>query len=484
MKNKSRHTPIKETLHQVLGKMKMYKIPASPNWYYEFWIGKCKLFPKGKRERKSTDETKYTIAKEIATENYMTYLSAKKNNNIKQIAKVSNMKVENSFEYVGQLFLVQKRKDDDNKVEARTNEALKKNPDWSDIEYNDYKTKLNDQKIREHKRLKDMLNDMTLDFGKKDVKEITKHDILNFVDSLKTKDNRPYTDSSKNKYRTLAKQILNYAYDNTNDKGDRFLDQQIVIPTTSNTSQNFNPPFTTENFDKISLELKRRMYDVSNKDLLKIIKSPTEFKKLKDDFRDKFLNHTLTHTQELWSEIHDCVMFIYGSFLRAGSEFTEMRFKDISIEDLILDSKSQKVLQLRPIASKVKTYDYDTYSMPFCVSLFKDTMIRNENYKPDNFVFFDKSYPTYKRRNTFGKWLSDKFREVLEFTDTRHDPKTGQTMSLRCLRNTALTRRRESSNANPFDIASNARTSTEMLNRFYNRQVDRKKIASKVLSFK
>ena len=91
MKNKSRHTPIKETLHQVLGKMKMYKIPASPNWYYEFWIGKCKLFPKGKRERKSTDETKYTIAKEIATENYMTYLSAKKNNNIKQIAKVYNM---------------------------------------------------------------------------------------------------------------------------------------------------------------------------------------------------------------------------------------------------------------------------------------------------------------------------------------------------------------------------------------------------------
>ena len=53
-----------------------------------------------------------------------------------------------------------------------------------------------------------MLNDMTLDFGKKDVKEITKQDILNFVDSLKTKDNRPYTDSSKNKYRTLAKQIL------------------------------------------------------------------------------------------------------------------------------------------------------------------------------------------------------------------------------------------------------------------------------------
>ena len=40
----------------------------------------------------------------------MTYLSAKKNNNIKQIAKVSNMKVENSFEYVGQLFLVQKKR--------------------------------------------------------------------------------------------------------------------------------------------------------------------------------------------------------------------------------------------------------------------------------------------------------------------------------------------------------------------------------------
>ena len=233
-----------------------------------------------------------------------------------------------------------------------------------------------------------MLNDMTLDFGKKDVKEITKHDILNFVDSLKTKDNRPYTDSSKNKYRTLAKQILNYAYDNTNDKGDRFLDQQIVIPTTSNTSQNFNPPFTTENFDKISRELKRRMFDISNKDLLKIIKSPTEFKKLKDDFRNKFLNHTLTHTQEIWSEIHDCVMFIYGSFLRAGSEFTEMRFKDISIEDVIIDGKRIKTLQLRPIASKVKTYDYDTYSMPFCVSLFKDAMIEEKIINQMTLYFF------------------------------------------------------------------------------------------------
>ena len=86
--------------------------------------------------------------------------------------------------------------------------------------------------------------------------------------------------------------------------------------------------------------------------------------------------------------------------------------------------------------------------------------------------FFIVHILTYKRRNTFGKWLSDKFREVLEFTNTRHDPKTGQTMSLRCLRNTALTRRRESSNSNPFDIASNARTSTDMLNKFYNRQVD------------
>ncbi len=80
--------------------------------------------------------------------------------------------------------------------------------------------------------------------------------------------------------------------------------------------------------------------------------------------------------------------------------------------------------------------------------------------------------------------FSDVQAYMLEFTNTRHDPKTGQTMSLRCLRNTALTRRRESSNANPFDIASNARTSKEILNRFYNRKVDRKKIASKVLSFK
>ena len=63
---------------------------------------------------------------------------------------------------------------------------------------------------------------------------------------------------------------------------------------------------------------------------------------------------------------------------------------------------------------------------------------------------------------------------------TSHDPKTGQTMSLRCL-NTALPE--DSSNANPFDIASTLEL-PDMLNKFYNRQVDRKKIASKVLSFK
>ena len=47
------------------------------------------------------------------------------------------------------------------------------------------------------------------------------------------------------------------------------------------------------------------MYDVSNKEILKILKSPSVFKDLKQDFRDKFLKHTLSNTQEIWNEIHD-----------------------------------------------------------------------------------------------------------------------------------------------------------------------------------
>ena len=85
------------------------------------------------------------------------------------------------------------------------------------------------------------------------------------------------------------------------------------IPTTSNTSQNFNPPFTTENFDKISLELKEECLIFQIK-TIENNKIASEFKKLKDDFRDKFLNHTLTHTQEIWSEIHDCNVYLWQFF--------------------------------------------------------------------------------------------------------------------------------------------------------------------------
>lgn len=483
-RKKNYATPITDTVTYVMGKCKMYKIPASEFWYYEFWINKCSTYPKGKRERKSTFQKSFTVAKDIAIENYIAYQTAKKTNNVKAIGKLSNKKVENSFEYVGELFFSNRKREYDNEVEADCIKSFQKNPTWTQQQKDDYKNKLIEEKQNQIKNQRHLFVKMCSVFGKKDIKDITKQDVIFFVDSLKNhKTGYKLSDSSQNKYRTIAKQIFKFALENKDDKDQYFITSLPDIPTTRNTTQNYNPPFTQDEMNRILDNMRTRFYDVSVEDFEKIKKNKTKYKVLKDNFLEKFKNHQLKTNQEIWYEVYDAVLFIYGTFLRAGNEFTEMRFKDVSIDDLIIDGRRQKVLRLRPITSKVRSYDYDTYSMSFAVNIFKNCMIRNEKYKPDDFIFFNSDYPTFKRRKTFGKWLSDKFREVLEATDTRLCKRTGQNRSLRCLRNTALTRRRESSNASEEDISSNARTSPDMLRRFYNRQVDRKKIGAKVLGF-
>jgi hypothetical protein len=149
-----------------------------------------------------------------------------------------------------------------------------------------------------------------------------------------------------------------------------------------------------------------------------------------------------------------------------------------------LNGRRNPTLRVKPEYVKVAIHDHPNYTSNFCVGIFKNCLIRYEGVA-DKFLFFNDEYPTLVRRNQFGKFISSRFKNILLDLKIRKDKKTGINRSFRCLRNTALTVRRENSPSSAVsDIASNARTSTAMLERFYNREINRKEIAQRALSIK
>jgi hypothetical protein len=106
-------------------------------------------------------------------------------------------------------------------------------------------------------------------------------------------------------------------------------------------------------------------------------------------------------------------------------------------------------------------------TMGAAVSVYERIRKRYPNAKPDDFIF----YPRWSNRTTASTMVQRLFTEVLRQSNLTTDSVTGKTHSLYSLRHTAICMRiiNSEGKVNIFNLAKNAGTSVDQIERFYAR---------------
>jgi hypothetical protein len=102
--------------------------------------------------------------------------------------------------------------------------------------------------------------------------------------------------------------------------------------------------------------------------------------------------------------------------------------------------------------------------MPLAVLAWQHILDYQLNASPSDYLFL----PTYKNRITAGKIMQRQFKELLKRSGLETDP-TGKKHSIYSLRHTAICMRiiQSEGKVNIFNLAKNAGTSVEQIERFY-----------------
>jgi hypothetical protein len=105
--------------------------------------------------------------------------------------------------------------------------------------------------------------------------------------------------------------------------------------------------------------------------------------------------------------------------------------------------------------------------MEAAVSVYERIKLRYPDAKPEDYIFF----PKYTNRNTASTMVQRLFMEVLRKGDLEVDVPTGKPHTLYSLRHTAICMRiiNSEGKVNIFNLAKNAGTSVDQIERFYAR---------------
>jgi hypothetical protein len=103
--------------------------------------------------------------------------------------------------------------------------------------------------------------------------------------------------------------------------------------------------------------------------------------------------------------------------------------------------------------------------MPGAVSAYERMRKRYPNAGGEDYIFL----PDYPNRETAARIFARQFNVLLDKTGLKHDPITNTQRSVYCLRHTAICMRIILSHGkvNIFNLAKNAGTSVEQIERFY-----------------
>ena len=161
-------------------------------------------------------------------------------------------------------------------------------------------------------------------------------------------------------------------------------------------------------------------------------------------------------------ELYDLILFVTHTFVRpTTTELYNIRFSDIQI--------ANKPKRLLVTIRNGKTGYRIANSMEAAVSVYERIKKRYPDAKDEDFLFL----PHYKNRATAARIFQRQFNEALVRADIKHDLYTDTYHSVYSLRHTAICMRiiLSEGQVNIFNLAKNAGTSVEQIERFYARNL-------------
>lgn len=266
-------------------------------------------------------------------------------------------------------------------------------------------------------------------FHVRDVRELKTRDYQEFMDGLAQK--RPdLSTSTRNMLTATFRNVLKVARD------DGVIDS---VPSTPRTRQQDNPrsyfPF----------------YPL-------VAKQDDVYQAILKAAQDLVDEETLIRGVPITDELYDLILFTSHSFVRPIiSELYAIRHRDVTVAD----DPRRLLLTIR----NGKTGYRVANTMPAAVTVYDRIKQRNPNAKPDDFLFF----ADYSNRETASKIVQRQFREVMKRAGVKDDPEAKIKYTIYSLRHTAICMRLILSHGqvNIFNLAKNAGTSVEQIERFY-----------------
>jgi len=269
-------------------------------------------------------------------------------------------------------------------------------------------------------------------FGNEDVRDITTRDFSTFIDDLTKR--RP--DISPSTLGTITATFRNVM------KEARANGLIRDVPATPRPKRNDNPraffrfhPLVSEESDAYQRVM-------------------GALKRIEDDDAPPIIGRRVRATRELY----DIAMFCTHTFVRPiSTELFAIRHGDVSVAE---DPK-RLILTIR----RGKTGARVSNSMQGAVSVYQRIRKRHPDAKPDDFLFL----PHYQNRVTAARVASAQFSQMLKSIGLERDPYTGAAHTIYSLRHTAICMRivLSEGKVNIFNLAKNAGTSVEQIERFY-----------------
>lgn len=269
--------------------------------------------------------------------------------------------------------------------------------------------------------------------GSKDVREIRTREYLEAMDAIQS-DRPDLSTSTRNVLTATFRNVLKVARD------DGVID---VVPATPRTRQKDTP---RSHFPFHPLVAKED-------DVYKAVIEKTK------ELGEKGLK---VRGVPITNELYDLVLFLTHSFVRPTvSEVYALKHSDIAV------ANDPKRLLITVRAGK--TGFRVANSMPAAVAIYERIRARYPEAKPNDYIF----YPTHLNRDTAARNIQRQFRVVLDEAGIKDDPKLGIKYTIYSLRHTAICMRLILSHGqvNIYNLAKNAGTSVEQIERFYARNL-------------
>ena len=268
-------------------------------------------------------------------------------------------------------------------------------------------------------------------FGDKDVRQIRTNTYQEYLADL-TKRRPDLAPSTRNTLMAAFRNVMKIARD------EGAID---IVPQTPRTKLKDNPrPFF-------------RFHPL-------VSKNDDNYQKLLRTVREMIAQRLTVRGLVVTEELYDLILFLTHSFVRPiSSELYAIKHSDVTVAD----DPRRLIVTVRD----GKTGYRAANTMEAAVSVYERILKRYPDAKPEDYIF----YPQYQNRTTASSMLQRLFMEVLRHGGIEVDTPTGKAHTLYSLRHTAICMRiiNSEGKVNIFNLAKNAGTSVDQIERFYAR---------------